>query len=89
MGRTSFVYDRRYRPYRITLVCRRNMISADLHSYHDFIRLAENHRAKSGNCFSQRKCSSSMQNAERLTGPVIYRHRCLYAVFIGICILNT
>lgn len=66
MGGTSFVYNRRYCTYCITFVRRRYMISADLHSYHNFIRLTENHRAESGNCFSQCKRSSTVPPTDLL-----------------------
>ena len=58
-------------PYGISFVCRRNMISADLHADHYFVRLAKYHGTQSGHGFGQCQAGTSVQDAERLAGTFV------------------
>ena len=64
------------------------MVSADLHAYYDFIRLAGYHGAEAGYRFCQCKGGAAVQDAEGLAGTVVYGHGSFYAVFRGVGVLN-
>ena len=71
------MHDSRYRTYGISFVCGRNMVSADLHAYHNFIGLAGYHRAESGNGFGKRKSYAAVC----LEGAIIVLACIIFSLF--------
>ena len=81
------MHDGRHRPYRIPLMGGGDMVSADLHADHYFVRLAKYHGTQSGHGFSQCQAGTSVQDAERLAGTFVHGDSGLYPIFGGISVL--
>lgn len=64
--------DSTYCPYSISLVCRGNVVSTDLHSHDNFVGFADYHGAESCDGFGQSEGGTAVQDAERLAGTVVY-----------------
>lgn len=60
------MHDGCNRPYRIPLMGGGNMVSADLHADHYFVRLAKYHGTQSGHGFGQCQAGTSVQDAENI-----------------------
>ena len=78
------MHDGRHRPYRIPLMGGGDMVSADLHADHYFVRLAKYHGTQSGHGFGQCQAGTSVQDAERLAGTFVHGPRGVYPIFGGL-----